>query len=50
MTRIISTPTAGFEELKAVEDYDPTTAAKICGIDEDTIRTVARIYAKADRP
>ena len=30
-----------------VKDYDPTTAAKICGIDEDTIRNVARLYAKA---
>lgn len=30
-----------------VEKYDPTTAAKICGIDEDMIRHVARIYANA---
>jgi anaerobic selenocysteine-containing dehydrogenase len=28
-----------------VAKYDPTTAAKICGIDEDTIRSVARLYA-----
>ena len=34
---------------KEVQNYDPCTAAKICGIDEDTIRTVARLYAKADR-
>jgi predicted molibdopterin-dependent oxidoreductase YjgC len=34
-----------FAEL--VAQYDPTTAAGICGIDEDTIRTVARLYAKA---
>lgn len=33
---------------KVLEDYDPITAAKICGIDEDTIRTVARLYGKAD--
>jgi ferredoxin-nitrate reductase len=40
--------TVGFEELKAlVQDYDPTSAAKICGIDEDTIRLVARTYANA---
>lgn len=40
--------TVGFDELKAlVQDYDPTSAAKICGIDEDTIRLVARTYAKA---
>ena len=36
---------AEFSEL--VKAYDPTSAAKICGIDEDTIRTVARLYAKA---
>jgi len=30
-----------------VARYDPTTAAKICGIDEDTIRSVARLYANA---
>ncbi len=30
-----------------VSHYDPVTAAKICGIDEDRIRTVARLYAKA---
>ena len=40
--------TVGFEELKVlVQDYDPTSAAKICGIDEDTIRLVARTYANA---
>ena len=40
--------TDGIEALEAcVKDYDPTTAAKICGIDEDTIRNVARLYAKA---
>ena len=39
----------GFDEFAAlVKQYDPTTAAKICGIDEDTIRHVARLYAKAD--
>jgi predicted molibdopterin-dependent oxidoreductase YjgC len=44
----INTNTNGFEALaKEVENYDPTTAAKLCGIDEDTIRTVARLYAKA---
>ncbi|NOS73249.1 MAG: nitrate reductase [Methyloglobulus sp.] len=44
----INANTNGFEALaKEVENYDPTTAAKLCGIDEDTIRTVARLYAKA---
>ncbi len=45
----IQANTTGIEALMAeVEKYDPTTAAKICGIDEDTIRVVARMYAKAD--
>ncbi len=40
--------TEGQEEFKAlVEQYDPQTASRICGIDEDTIRNVARTYAKA---
>ena len=46
----INANTNGFDELaKEVQNYDPCTAAKICGIDEDTIRTVARLYAKAGR-
>ena len=44
----IAANTNGIEELRAeVANYDPTTAAKICGIDEDTIRIVARLYANA---
>jgi anaerobic selenocysteine-containing dehydrogenase len=40
--------TNGFDELKAeVDKYDPVTASKICGIDEDTIRVVARLFAKS---
>ena len=40
--------TSGYDEFMAViEQYDPVSAAKICGIDEDTIRNVARTYAKA---
>ncbi len=39
---------SGIEDFEAlVKDYDPVSAAKICGIDEDTIRHVARLYAKA---
>lgn len=46
----IEANTTGFEQLKEeVRKYDPASAAKICGIDEDTIRTVARLYAKAER-
>jgi len=44
----IDAHTQGFEEVKTlVQDYDPKSAQHICGIDEDTIRNVARIYAKA---
>jgi len=44
----IDAHTQGFAEVKAlVQDYDPKSAQHICGIDEDTIRNVARIYAKA---
>jgi len=40
--------TTGLDAVKTlVEKYDPVSAAKICGIDEDTIRNVARMYAKA---
>lgn len=45
----IAAHTNGFEEFAAlVAQYDPITAARICGIDEDRIRTVARLYAKAN--
>jgi len=38
----------GADEFRTlVKRYDPTTAAKITGIDEDTIRHVARVYASA---
>ncbi|MBI4990022.1 MAG: nitrate reductase [Rhodocyclales bacterium] len=46
--RYIEANTNGIEALAAsVEKYDPVTASKICGIDEDTIRVVARTFAKA---
>jgi assimilatory nitrate reductase catalytic subunit len=44
----IEAHTSGYDEfVKLVEQYDPYTASTICGIDEDTIRNVARTYAKA---
>ena len=44
----IEANTVGIEEIRAeVEKYNPTMAAKICGIDEDTIRSVARTLANA---
>lgn len=45
----IEANTSGFEEFaKLVKKYDPVTASRICGIDEDTIRHVARLYARAN--
>ncbi len=44
----IDAHTNGFDEFaELVAQYDPRTAARICGIDEDTIRNVARTYARA---
>ena len=38
----------GLEELEQlVKEYDPKIAQHSCGIDEDTIRHVARVYANA---
>lgn len=40
--------TSGVEDFeKLVEQYDPESASRICGIDADMIRHVARTYAKA---
>lgn len=42
----IESRTIGYDELaKNVEGYSPETMAPICGIDADTIRYVARLYA-----
>jgi formate dehydrogenase major subunit len=42
--------TEGFDALKAkVKDFSPEKMADICGIDAETIRTVARKYATAER-
>lgn len=44
----IEAHTQGFDEFAAlVAEYDPVTAAGICGIDADTIRNVARVYGKS---
>ncbi len=44
----IDAHTDDYESFKAeVEKWDPVTASKVCGIDEDTIRNVARLYGKA---
>ncbi len=45
----IASRTIGFDELrKNVEDYTPELMAPICGIDADTIRYVARLYATSN--
>ncbi len=44
----IDAHTEGYEAVKAlVQDYAPEVAQHQCGIDEDRIRSVARLYAKA---
>jgi assimilatory nitrate reductase catalytic subunit len=44
----IDAHTQGYDVIKAlVQDYPPEKAQHDCGIDEDRIRSVARIYAKA---
>lgn len=45
----IETNTTGFEKMKAhLKDYAPEKMTEICGIEPETLRTVAREYAKAD--
>ena len=44
----IANHTDGIDQLReVVRNYDPKIAQSICGIDEDTIRNVARTYASA---
>ncbi|RJF92651.1 formate dehydrogenase subunit alpha [Noviherbaspirillum saxi] len=44
--QFIASRTIGYEELKHnVEGYSPELMAPVCGIDADTIRYVARLYA-----
>jgi ferredoxin-nitrate reductase len=45
----IDAHTNGIAEIETlIQDYNPKLAQKICGIDEDTIRNVARIYARSE--
>ncbi|MFQ5764263.1 MAG: formate dehydrogenase subunit alpha [Rhodospirillales bacterium] len=42
--------TEGFEALKeSVKDFPPEKMADVCGVDAETIRAVARVYATAER-
>lgn len=44
--KFVAERTSGYEELKRrVENYTPERMAPICGIDAETIREVARLYA-----
>ena len=46
----IKTHTEGFEALaETVKNFPPEKMAAVCGIDEETIRTVARLYATSKR-
>ena len=45
-TQYIQAHTEGFEQLKThLADFTPEKMAEVCGIDADTLRTVARTYA-----
>ncbi len=45
----IQAHTDGFEELKKhLADFPPEKMAEVCGIDAETLRTVARTYAKSN--
>ena len=46
----VEAQTMGFEQLRDhVADFTPEEMSKICGIDPDTLRTVARKYARAEK-
>jgi formate dehydrogenase major subunit len=46
--KFVSNRTSGFDEIKAnVAAFSPEAMAPICGIDAQTIRTVARLFARA---
>jgi formate dehydrogenase major subunit len=45
----VAAHTEGFEALRRnVQDYSPEAMAEACGIDAATLRTVARLYARAE--
>ncbi|MDH4061441.1 MAG: molybdopterin-dependent oxidoreductase, partial [Aquincola sp.] len=46
--KFIASRTIGYDELRRnVEGYSPEAMAPICGIDADTLRDVARLYARS---
>ena len=47
-TAFIADRTSGFEQIKRnVKAFSPEAMAPICGIEAETLRTVARLYAKS---
>jgi formate dehydrogenase major subunit len=45
----VAAHTEGFDDLRLhINDYTPEAMAPVCGIEAETIRTVARTYARAD--
>ncbi len=45
----VAAHTEGFEALRRnVQDYSPEAMAGVCGVDAVTLRTVARLYARAE--
>ena len=49
-TQYVQAHTDGFERLKAhLADYTPEAMAPICGVPADTLREVARAFARAER-
>lgn len=49
-SEFISRNTEGYEQLKQqVKEYDADKVSRICGIDAETIRSVARLYASANK-
>jgi formate dehydrogenase major subunit len=49
-TQYVQAHTDGFERLKAhLADYTPEAMAPVCGVPADTLREVARAFARAER-
>ncbi len=48
-SQYVAAQTEGFEALKAhIAEFTPEAMEKVCGIDAETIRTVARTYARSE--
>jgi formate dehydrogenase major subunit len=49
-SQYIQANATGFEALKEkVKEFSPDAMAEVCGIDADTLRSVARLYATSER-